>query len=101
LSQTATTKDLFVGSVKGSDGHIPGYSGHVPSSEKNTRALKREAKTNVKDNLIETYRHNMPGYSGFKPVSVVNDRGPRNPASKGGLKIGTATGLILSSMKTD
>ncbi len=109
---SASTADLFAGTVKGSLGrHIPGYTGHVPGSRVNTRLLGGGAglppkgvhateSHKTKNNLAENYRHNMPGYSGYHPTTLSNDRGPRNPTSRVPPPTGCNTGLMLASMKS-
>lgn len=109
---SASSADLFAGTVKGSLGlHVPGYTGHVPGSRVNHKLLNGgsgNAPTGVhathshksKDNLTENYRHNLPGYSGYQPTNLVNDRGPRNPKGRQPPPTGSNTGLILASMKS-
>jgi len=98
FSRRATTRDLFLGTTKGS-ARIPNYAGHVPGSINNINIIRNNVAPETKDNLIANYRHDIPHYTGYKTQAVVNDRGPRNPASKVPLPSGLHAGLVLESMR--
>jgi hypothetical protein len=97
FSRRATTADLFSGTNKGSK-RIPNYAGFVPGSDNNLMCIRDNIPHNVKDNLIQTYNHNLPGYTGHYPESVKNDHGPRNPLGKVPLPTGLHTGMVIGSM---
>jgi len=63
FSRRATTNDLFAGSNKGSV-RIPGYAGYVPDSRNNINIIRNNMPPDLKNNLLEIYRHQMPGYTG-------------------------------------
>lgn len=98
FSARATTRDLFVGTNKNSV-RIPSYAGYVPNSENNRGTIRDNVAYNTKDNLIQTYDHNVPGYTGHKPEAVKNDKGPRDPSGKCKMAAGLHTGMMFGSMK--
>lgn len=78
----ATARELFAGTTKQlAATRVPGYSGYIPHSTNNTHQVQGSLFPVLKDNLRDTYRHDMPGYCGHKPTAVVNDSGPRDPLS--------------------
>lgn len=82
VSANATSRELFRGTTKGINAtRIPGYSGFIPASTNNDHQVQGSLFPVLKDNLRETYRHDMPGYCGHKPAAMVNDSGPRDPHS--------------------
>lgn len=100
ISQMATTKELFAGSTKAEPIRIPGYAGFIPASENNKGNLTGVMPfPHPKENILDTYRHDIPHYTGHQPRAVVNDHGPRTPRGKKRMNEGLVASLILDSMK--
>lgn len=99
FSRRATTRDLFMGTNKGS-ARIPGYAGYVPGSINNMRTIRQNVPYDTKAHIIQTYDHNVPGYTGHHPSSVTNDKGPRIPESKCQPAVGLHTGMMTGSMRS-
>jgi hypothetical protein len=100
ICDIATTRELFAGSTKANVIRIPGYAGFIPASENNQLSLTGiQPQPNTKDNILQTYKHDLPGYTAHQPQCVVNVRGPRTPRGKKRLNEGLVASLILDSMK--
>jgi len=98
ISRRATTSDLFSGSTKASV-YNPNYAGFVPRSDNNVGTIRQNVPPTVKDNLLQTYNHNLPKYTGSRPSNVMNDRGPRTIEKLAAShKPGLYTGYVVGSM---
>mmetsp|Transcript_24994 Transcript_24994/g.34780 ORF Transcript_24994/g.34780 Transcript_24994/m.34780 type:complete len:246 (-) Transcript_24994:217-954(-) len=98
-----TTDHLAVGTAKGAEGRMPGYSGHVSQSE----LIKNKVSGETRNSLIERnltlqaggYKHNKMGYQGHVPTNFANDtRRPVPANAKDTMKPGLRTGIVVPSM---
>lgn len=98
VPSSATTRDLFGGTSKGSI-RIPGYRGHIPRSAGN-RALATQPiiEHGVKNIMAETYMLDLPGYSGFQPAARSAVHRPRLVANMPPPVTGQQTSLLVDGM---
>lgn len=100
ISRRGTTADLFKGTTKASV-YGPTYAGFIPRSDNNVGTIRQNVPYTTKDNLIQTYNHNLPKYTGSRPSNVKNDRGPRTKEKLAdSYKCGHYTGYQIGSMLT-